>query len=306
MTPVAGSPMLMASSRRTTMTSRALVLGGGGPVGIAWESGVVAGLAQGGVDLGKADFILGTSAGSFVGARLALGEAAATLADPVLAEAARPPREGASRSPADLSVLMRLIAEARGGRRNPAEVRAEIGAFALAAETPIEADFIASFGRSFAGLPVDAWPEQGFACTAVDAEDGSFRLWTKDSGVGVTRAVASSCSVPGIYPPVTLGGRRYIDGGMRSATNADMAGDHELVVILAVRAGEAATTGAQLDDEVESLKDGGATVVVITPDDPSLAAMGVNLMDFRQRRGAAQAGLTQGQGHAAALASLWR
>jgi ABC-type sugar transport system substrate-binding protein len=57
--------------------SRALVLGGGGPVGIAWECGLLAGLAQAGVDLGTADFILGTSAGSFVGARLAMGAEAA-------------------------------------------------------------------------------------------------------------------------------------------------------------------------------------------------------------------------------------
>ena len=69
--------------------SRALVLGGGGPVGIAWECGLIAGLAQAGVDIGKADFVLGTSAGSFVGARLAMGAESAKLAEPILAEAAR-------------------------------------------------------------------------------------------------------------------------------------------------------------------------------------------------------------------------
>ncbi|MDB5445730.1 MAG: patatin, partial [Phenylobacterium sp.] len=55
------------------MTTRALVLGGGGPVGVAWESGLIAGFAQAGVDLGRADFVLGTSAGSIVGAKLAMG-----------------------------------------------------------------------------------------------------------------------------------------------------------------------------------------------------------------------------------------
>jgi NTE family protein len=128
--------------------------------------------------------------------------------------------------------------------------------------------------------------------------------------VGVTRAVASSCSVPGIYPPVTLKGRRYIDGGMRSSTNADMAAGHDLVVVLAVRSGAAgggaaARINAKLDEEIETLKDGGATVVVITPDDDSLAAMGVNLMDFRKRPDAARAGLAQGQGHAEPLKGLW-
>lgn len=293
--------------------TRALVLGGGGPVGIAWESGLVAGLAQAGVDLGRADFTLGTSAGSFVGARLALGADAATFADPVLAEAERPMRspgqEGAERPAADLSRLMQLMGEAQSGTRNPAEARAEIGAFALAAQTVDEAAFIASFGRSFAGLPPDAWPERGFACTAVDAQTGAFQLWTRESGVGVTRAVASSCSVPGVYPPVTLNGRRYIDGGMRSPTNADMAVGHEVVVVIALRLGAALDAanpvGQMLDREIETLKDGGATVVVVTPDDASVEAFGPNLMAFSRRAGAARAGLAQGLAYAKDVRAYW-
>jgi NTE family protein len=293
--------------------TRALVLGGGGPVGIAWESGLIAGLAQADVDLGQADFTLGTSAGSFVGARLALGTDAQTLAAPILAEAERTaaaPRAGGDRPPADLSKLMTLMGEAQGGLRNPAEVRAEIGAWALAAPTMDEAAFIESFGRSFASLAEDAWPQRGFACTAVDAETGGFQLWTKESGVGVVRAVASSCSVPGIYPPVTLKGRRYIDGGMRSATNADMAVGHETVVVIALRVGAGAGTlgeriAARFEEEIQILKDGGGTVVTITPDEASLAAFGVNLMDFRRRPDAARAGLAQGLAYAADLKAYW-
>jgi len=295
------------------MTSRALVLGGGGPVGIAWESGLVAGLAQAGADLGQADFTLGTSAGSFVGARLALGADARTFADPILAD--RIPGEerrpaGGGGPPANLSKLMQLMGEAKSGLRNPAEVRAEIGAFALAAQTMDEDAFLESFGRSFSSLPVDAWPERAFACTAVDAEKGAFQLWTKESGVGVVRAVASSCSVPGVYPPVTLNGRRYIDGGMRSSTNADMASGYDLVVVVALRLGGAGGVvgeriAARLDEEIETLKDGGATVVVITPDEASIEAFGPNLMDFRRRPDAARAGLAQGKAYAADLKTLW-
>jgi NTE family protein len=293
--------------------TRALVLGGGGPVGIAWESGLVAGLAQGGVDLGQADFTLGTSAGSFVGARLALGADAKTFADAIIAD--RIPGEtrtsaGGGGAPPDLSPLMRLMGEAQGGIRNPAEVRQEIGAFALAAPTMGEEAFIESFGKSFASLPVDAWPERGFACTAVDAETGAFQLWTEASGVGVVRAVASSCSVPGVYPPVTLNGRRYIDGGMRSSTNADMAAGHELVLVVAVRLGAAGGAlgeriAARFNEEVESLKDGGATVVTISPDEEALAAFGLNLMDFRRRPDAARAGLAQGLAYAADVKPYW-
>jgi NTE family protein len=293
--------------------TRALVLGGGGPVGIAWESGLVAGFARAGVNLGRADFTMGTSAGSFVGARLAMGADPTTLADPILGEAERPAgaaRESASRSPADLTKLMSLMAEAQGGLRNPAAARADIGAFALAADTMSEDDFIASFGRSLASLPEKAWPERGFACTAVDAVDGTFRMWTKDSGVGVTRAVASSCSVPGVYPPVTIDGRRYMDGGMRSPTNADMAAGYDLVVVVAVRLGAAAgpaldRIAKRFDEEIESLKEGGSTVVVITPDDASVEAFGPSLMDFRRRADAARAGLAQGEAYAADLKELW-
>ena len=293
--------------------TRALVLGGGGPVGIAWECGLIAGLAQGGVDLGQADFTLGTSAGSFVGARLAMGEAAATLADTIFADDKRSVRNAhrSTRRPPDLSRLMRLMANAQAADRHPAEARAEIGAYALAADTMGEAEFIESFGRSFASLPENAWPEKGFACTAVDAESGAFQLWTKESGVGVTRAVASSCSVPGVYPPVTLQGRRWFDGGGRSSTNADLAVGHEVVVIVAVRLSDLTPGGAlarlfaRLDEEVRTLTDGGATVVTLLPDDASRAAMGGNLMDFQKRADAARAGLTQGLADAAELKAYW-
>jgi NTE family protein len=144
----------------------------------------------------------------------------------------------------------------------------------------------------------------------VDAETGAFQLWRGDSAVGVTRAVASSCSVPGVYPPVTLNGRRYIDGGMRSSTNADMAAGHDLVVVVAVRLGAAGGVAmeriaARFDEEIESLKEGGSTVVAITPDEASIEAFGPNLMDFSRRAGAARAGLAQGEAHAAELKALW-
>jgi NTE family protein len=285
--------------------TRALVLGGGGPVGIGWENGLLAGFARSGVDLGQADFILGTSAGAFVGARLALGLDAATFADPP-----RGGGRGESRpaGPApDLGRLVELMAEAQSGKRNPTEVRAEIGAFALAADTIGEEDFLASFGARFAAQ--EAWPQKDFACTAVDAVDGGFKLWTARSGVPLNRAVASSCSVPGIYPPVTIEGRRYIDGGMRSSTNADMAAGCDVVVVVAVRlAGPgdiAARVQAKLDEEVQTLQDGGATVVVIGPDEASAEAFGPNLMDASRVRGAVEAGLAQGKLQAAILKEIW-
>jgi NTE family protein len=293
--------------------TRALVLGGGGPVGIAWQCGLIVGLAQGAVDLGQADFTLGTSAGSFVGLRLAMGEGAATLADAIFADAERTVRNvhRSGRRPPDLTNLTRLMAKAQEAKRNPEEARAEIGAYALEADTMTEAEFIESFGRSFSSLPEDAWPQKGFACTAVDAGSGAFQLWTRESGVGVGRAVAASCSMPGVHPPVTLQGRRWFDGGGRSTTNADLAAGHEVVVIVAVRlsdwtpGGALARVFAHLDEEVQTLTDGGAKVMSLLPDDASRAAMGGNLMDFQKRADAARAGLTQGLAKAKELKTCW-
>jgi NTE family protein len=291
------------------MTRKALVLGGGGPVGIAWESGLLAGLAEAGVDLSDADFILGTSAGSFVGAQLAMGADPASLAKPFLAMGEAAPKSKTGPAP-DLTVLMRKMAEAASGERLAQEVRAEIGAWALEQSPMSEEAFIRSFGRFLAELPADAWPKKGYACTAVDAETGEFRLWNRVDGVGLARAVASSCSVPGVYPPVTINGRRYIDGGMRSAVNADMAVGYDLVVVAAIRvavgAGEAAERMRRaLDAELQVLRDGGARVELVTPDEASMAAFGPNLMDMRRRPGAAQAGVTQGRTEAEAIRAAW-
>lgn len=295
------------------MAGSALVLGGGGPVGIAWECGLIAGLARAGVRLAQADLIMGTSAGSFVGARLALSDDPADLAKPILAEAARTAavadggRDQAP--PADTGPLMRLLSGEGAEGASSQELRQRIGAFALEARTMNETSFIASFGKRFASLPETLWPERNYACTAVDADTGEFVLWTRDSAVGLTRAVASSCSVPGVYPPVTLNGRRYIDGGMRSGTNADLATGYERVVVIALRVGAsgpaAERAAAKLASEVGALEAQGAQVRVVAPDAESQEVLGQNLMDFRRRPAAAQAGLDQATREAEALAAFW-
>ena len=299
------------------MAKRALVLGGGGPVGIAWEAGLLAGLADGGVDLSDADFIVGTSAGSFVGAQIAMGKAPGALAAPILAESAPQPSSSQPTSgrpagpPPDLTMLITKMAEAASGKRPAREVRAEIGKWALDAKTMSEEAFIAGFGRSFNELPDETWPERNYACTAVDALTGEFVVWNKEAGAGIKRAVASSCSVPGVFPPITIKGRRYIDGGMRSATNADLAKGYDVAIVVAVTGAAADPKMAeqfrkQLDKEIAVARESGTKVELLVPDAASLQAFGINLMDARKRPGAAKAGIAQGNAQAASIRAAWK
>ena len=298
------------------MTTRALVLSGGGPVGIAWESGLIGGLAKAGIDLSKADFFLGTSAGAFVGSRLARGTSPEALAAPFLAmQDAAPPAtpSGEARSAPtaapNTSQLVRRMEQARTSGKAAQAILADIGAFALEVETISEDDFIKSFGREFSELAPGFWPERGFACTAIDAETGAFRLWKQGDDAGLARAVASSCSVPGIFPPITINGRRYMDGGIRSGSNADFATGYDRVVVIAIRVGAegplADRARKTLEAEVKVLTDAGAQVEVVYPDAASIEAFGANLMDSRRRPAAARAGYEQGLAGSDALARVW-
>src|SRR6185295_18590653 len=304
--------MLYPSKERPqerAMGDRALILGGGGPIGIAWEVGLAAGLAEGGVRIADADHIVGTSAGSFAGAALASGRPAEAL---VRAQVEQAKRDAATRKsmpaadrppPPDLGPLMRFMARRPTDGEPPAALLIEIGAFALAAKTVSEDTFIASFG-SIAGTG-EKWPA-GFACTAVDAADGSFQLWDQSSGIALGRAIASSCSVPGIYPPITIQGRRYIDGGMRSATNIDLVKGYERVLVIAVLSNMALDfMRAGIAREIERLTSAGAKVELIVPNANCLEAFGNNLMDSSRRGDVALAGAVQGRAEAARIKPFW-
>lgn len=288
------------------MATRALVLGGGGPVGIAWESGLIAGLEAEGVMLGEADLVVGTSAGSMVGAQLALGVSGESMKETQTAQANRPRERDVNTSASGLGSGMSELVElmtstpAEGEATEP--FRAKIGAFALAAKTISEEEFISSFGH----LANAEWPERDFRCTAVDAMDGTFVAWDSSADVSLARAVASSCAVPGVFPPITINGRRYIDGGMRSVTNADLASGYDVVVVVSVLGPQVSEAfQRQLDHEIEALRQSGCRVQLIAADDDSRAAFGPNLMDASRRGDVAQAGVDQGRVEAARLGKLW-
>lgn len=276
----------------------ALVLGGGGITGIAWEIGLLAGLADAGVDLTTADLVVGTSAGSVVGAQVTAG---ADLEAMFGRQLEPPAQEKVARmSRANLARYAWAMLVSRG---RDEEFRRRVGQVALAAEkaglTPSEQERLDVIGSRLIGRE---WPDRQLTVTAVDAATGEFAAFDRTSGVPLLQAVAASCAVPGVYPPVTIGDRRYVDGGMRSPANADLAQGYDRLVVLAPiprGVGPLVSVDAQVSGMVS------ARVAVVSPDAGSRAAIGRNVLDPAAGAGSARAGRAQAAEVRARVADVW-
>ena len=288
------------------MAGRAVVLGGGGTLGVAWETGLLAGLEGEGVSIGGADLYLGTSAGSIVGSAIARGVSPGMMAEMQIAVARQQAEAGAgpmAGPPPDLSKVMAFFMSLPETGEPPVEKRREIGEVSRTSATIPEAQMLAQFQTlGVAG----AWPKN-FACTAVDATSGEFKVWRESDGVDLTRAVASSCSVPGIYPPVTINDRVWMDGGMRSATNVDVAAGHARVLAIAVIPMAIAEPRmlARINAEAEAVLAAGGKFHVISPDAQTQDVFGMNMMDPSRRIPVIEQGLRQGKAIAAAVKAFW-
>jgi len=278
------------------MSGQALVLGGGGLAGIAWTTGLLAGLAGHGQDLTGADLLVGTSAGAAVAAQVTSGVSLEEL----LARQTDPARQ-TPEIPAEID-FEQFAADFGGavtGATDPAEVRRAVGKLALAADTVSEADRRAVIA---ARLPVHEWPAQRLVIVAVDAETGEPRQFDRASGVPLVDAVAASCAVPGVWPAVTINGRRYVDGGVRSGENADYATGFTRVTVVSPLGVESPLPMEKpLLTVLDDLRTKGAEVTLVTPDEASVTAFGDNPLDPATRKPAAEAGLAQG----AALTLSW-
>jgi NTE family protein len=276
-------------------TTTALVLAGGGVAGIAWELGFLDGLRGRGVNLIDVDLVVGTSAGATVGAQLATGcldEAVAAQLDPDSEEIA---------VTLDVEAFRAQLADLVAGAADATEACRRIGRMALEADTVPE-----NVRRAVieARLPVHEWPDQPLRLAAVEATTGSLVSFDRHAGVSLVDAVAASCAVPGVWPPVTIHGDRYVDGGVRSLTNADLAVGAGLVVVLVPMA-LVDPAREQLDREVAALGPEVETVVIVA-DDASLAAIGPNPLDPARRRSTLEAGRAQSAGEADRLAARLR
>ena len=275
---------------------RGLVLGGGGITGIAWETGLLFGLQELGVDVTTADAVVGTSAGSVVGAQITTGS---TLEDLFAYQVSTPkPAPLASIGPGVMVGFAWSMLKARGDLEAFGRV---VGQWSVrradAGKLPTLDERLAAIRER---LPIQKWAGDGrLLVTAVDATTGALRVFDGSDGVPLVDAVAASCAVPGVYPPVPIDGRPYIDGGARSGSNADLVADCDRVLGFTPvdRAFGPMRTAGQLLGSVPHL--------VVSPDADSVAAIGKNVLDPAQRAASARAGLAQATAVAPLAREIW-
>jgi NTE family protein len=277
---------------------RALVLAGGGVAGIAWETGVLRGIADRSPDTARilldSHVLVGTSAGSAVAAQISSGLAVEELfARQVTATSAE----------IDPGVGIETITENfLTAVTQPGTTRQKlqrIGAIAAATETvaePVRREVIAH------RLPSHDWPDRDLRVTAIDIATGERVVFDRYSGVSLVDAVAASCAVPGAWPPVTIGDRRYMDGGVGSSINLAVADDCYAAVVL-VPSGASAPSPFGPGPAAEVAAFHGRAFGVFADDD-SLAAFGPSALDPRCREASAKAGRLQGRREAAAVAAF--
>jgi NTE family protein len=292
-----------------------LVLGAGGVVGASWLIGALEALeSQTGWRAADAEIIVGTSAGSVIGTLAATGIPPAYLA----AYASGSSLEGldtpdgveidvddvAHRSAGAAYRLQRALPPIGPGSwrmalstlRNP---RRHAPGAILSGWLPRGVISTAPISRIIDSFVPGNWPDHEklwvVACDYVSGKRTVFgRTGSPPAQIG--DAVAASCAIPAFYHPARIGGRRYIDGGVCSQSNADLVAGRDLDAVVVLNPMSAAeqvasrgpagrlaaamrsAAGRRLGHEVRKLREEGTEVVVLQPTADDLAVMGNNLM----------------------------
>lgn len=291
---------------------RGLVLGGGGVLGGTWSVGALDALQDFGIDVDDFDIIVGTSAGSVLGALVTLG---------VSLEEMRGHYAGDDVSTGPLANYAFDPDRATGGHRPGVPRPLGPGSPALIAlsmrhpgKLPVTAVLSALLppgSRSLdqvsqlidAANPTGAWPQRLWV-VAMDFVDGH-RVVFGRSGAPVAPladAVVASCSIPGWFAPVAINGRAYVDGGAVSATSVDVlehmgldevyviapmvsfATDHPTSLVARLERRWRGEVTRSCLDEAENVRAQGTRVFILGPGPEDLTAMGANLMDSSRRR----------------------
>jgi NTE family protein len=298
----------------------ALVLGGGGAAGNAWQIGVIAGLAEAGLDITEAaDVVIGTSSGATAAALVRSGIPAAELVASVLSPPAPHVGHNRERPPAlPVATVQERMRAISAAATSAADLQRAMGAFGLECDPLLEPTAEQHRAVVAARLPHHEWPARPMIVVTINAHTGELATFTRDSGVDLVDAVTAGTALPGSSPTITINGNRYINGGVRSPDNADLASGYANVLVLSPFGGRSGTLHEgqfeglrrprewrmDLEGQVETLRNQGSHVEVITPDADSRTAMGTNQMDRATRIPAAQAGFAQGKQEATRVTFL--
>jgi NTE family protein len=288
---------------------RGLVLGAGGVLGASWTIGALVAVRDRlGWDPAEADVMVGTSAGSVLVTALACG----VTVDELLAHqrgevvddriAFDPDRDSGGALP---PLPRPGIGSARGVLHTALHPRSKTPMGALAAVLPRGRGSIAAIGRLVDGvLPDGGWAPHPAAWIVAAEYDTGRRVAFGRNGaptVDMRDAVMASCAIPGWYAPVTLHGRRYVDGGVCSPTSVDLLLHEDLdeIVVLSPMTSltydQPPTMTGRLERrfrrivtkrslaEVRRVSARGATVHFLGPTAEDLAVIGTNLMEPSRR-----------------------
>lgn len=275
------------------------MLAGGGLAGIAWETGILRGIADEAPEAAQAllasDVLLGSSAGATVAAQIGSGVGLDELFARQVAEESHEIDPGVDVD--DISALFVTAMMTPGATME--EKLQRIGAIALVTDTVAERVRRAVIAHR---LPSHDWPQRVLRVTAIDALTGERVVFNRDSGVALVDAVAASTAVPGVWPPVTIGDRRFIDGAVGSSVNLVAANDCDDIVVL-VPQGENSPSPFGSGPAAEIADFPGETLTVFA-DDASLAAFGRNPLDPACRIPSAIAGREEGRREAGRVAQF--
>lgn len=302
------------------MPTVALVLGAGGTVGHAFNVGVVSALAdEFGWDARAADLIVGTSAGSVVGASLRVGlgpldlrrrllgqplspEGAALVRRAEVAVAAarsvtdeEPDESDAVRGNATAGTRLRIASPERLMRavREPWKLTAGSLFSALAPPGRMPTGYL---GAPYESLSGDEWPTRALWIAALDLDVGHRVVFGRTGApeASLGQAVEASCAIPGYFAPVSIGDARYVDGGAHSTTNADLVAGFDPRPDLAIVCAPMSAVSSALDvprfsirqlarrsvaREAKSLRDRGIEVITLQPTAADLEQMSGDSMD---------------------------
>src|SRR6204780_3999098 len=221
----------------------ALVLGGGGAAGNAWEIGIIAGLAEAGLDMTEAaDLVVGTSSGATAAAQVRSGIPPADLLASVLSPPVQPVGQNRGRPPAlPMATVFERMRAISAAATSAVDLQRAMGAFGLQCDPILESTAGQHRAVVAARLPRHEWPARPLIVVAVNAHTGALATFDRDSGVDLVDAVTAGTALPGSSPTIDINGTHYINGGVRSAENADLASGYATVVVLSPFGGRSET-----------------------------------------------------------------